>query len=69
MHVGQADGYVLRVASLAVERHQERVRIVWIDTHVADGAATGGCAIGPGHVVVKRKHPIYLANMLCVPPA
>jgi hypothetical protein len=28
MHVGKRDGYVLRVAGLTIERHQERVRII-----------------------------------------
>ena len=55
MHVGESDGYVLLVAGLAVERHQERVRIIWINAHAADCSATGGCAVGPSHVVVERK--------------
>jgi hypothetical protein len=55
MHVSESDGYLLLVAGLTVERHQERVRIIWINTHATDCSAASGCAVGPRYVVVERK--------------
>ena len=55
VHVSESNGYVLLIAGLTVERHQERVRIIWINANAADCPATGGCAVGPRYVVVERK--------------
>ena len=47
MDVSQGDRYLLLVAGLTVERRQERVRIIWINTQAAACSAAGGCAVGP----------------------
>ena len=55
MHIGESEGHVLRVAGLTIERHQERVRIIWIDAQAAACAAAGGCAVFSIYVVVERE--------------
>ena len=55
MHVAKREGYLLLVAGLAVERHQERVRIIWINADTADCSAARACAVGPSHLVVERE--------------
>ena len=55
MYVGQRNGYILHIAGLAIERHQERMRIIRINTYAADCPATRNCAVGPRYVVVERE--------------
>ena len=53
MHVAKREGYLLLVAGLTVERHQERVGISWINTEAANCSAARACAVGSGHLVVE----------------
>lgn len=53
VHVSESNDDVLLVAGLAVERRQEGVRIIWINTHAADCSAARACAVGSGHLVVE----------------
>ena len=55
MHVSEREGYFLLVAGLAVEGHQERVGIGWINAQAATCSAARACAVGPRHLVVERE--------------
>src|SRR5205809_3232676 len=45
MHVGEGEGYLLLVAGLTVERHQERVGIIWINAQAPNCSAARACAV------------------------
>ena len=53
MHVSERERYLLLVAGLTVERHQERVGIGWINAQAANCSAARGCAVGSRHLVVE----------------